>query len=270
MAYHVKDFIADTATIERAELLIEVIDLLDSIDYKDHIEKLEEVLMRIDDYPPSDSLNLMESILIDSLSYANVYYGLYLNDSDSNLYTLNNLKIITEGMLDIICDESRSLVSDTETDFNDAEYIINLLNDITDLDYSTISTLIEEIDSSLVDSIRDEEGETLSSNIKNSYLINKRLNRYNLKQKIVFFKSTFSNLNLGFDFINALKLLKDNLKEIKEIEQRTIEYLFLLLASNVSDDNLDSYLNETIDNIGNDDDEISKLRLISTRILKGL
>ena len=267
MSYHIKDLIADLSTIEKAELLIDSIDLLTSVGYDKHVEKLEDILMTIDANATADSLNLIEAVLLTSLADCCGEYGLYIFDDNPELFNLNKMNLLVTGFFDIITDESKQLIDVDELEEVSVEAICDLLDSMIELDISEIAGLIKDISDDLLIAIEENTiEETLGTDLSN-YNIKRRLKETNIISEVVHIKEALDNFGIGFDFKYGFVLIKNELMKIKNIEQRAIEYTAILLASSVENSNLSTYLNETIDEIGETDDEISNLRIMSKKLL---
>lgn len=267
MSYHIKDLIADLSTVKKAELLIDSIDLLTSVGYDKHVEKLEDILMTMDANASADSLNLIEAVVLTSLADCCSEYGLYISDTEPELFNLNKLNILTTGFFDLISDESKQLIDADELEEVSVEAICDLLDSIIELDINEITLLIEDISDDLLMAIEENSIEETFGTDLSSYDIKKRLKETNIISSVVHIKDALANFGLGFEFKYGFTLIKNELMKIENIEQRAIEYIAVLLASNVKDLNLSTYLNETIDEIGESDDEISNLRILTKRLL---
>lgn len=253
--------------MEKAELMLDIIDLLDAVNYEGYTEKLEDILMTIDNYPVSESLSLIESILSSSLIDCCKTYGLYINEENYDLLKLSSLYDITNGLFKIISDtDSEYEFLDTEDDSCKGKMISYLQSSVI-LDFHDLNELIDYADDDLVYAIENKDN-LLESEQSNKINIINRLKNSKILERAVNSRSLILASGFGYDFYEVLSLFKKELLAIDDLKQRSIDFIALLFASDIASKDLKNYFLETIDYIASDEEQSIKLKPIAENILK--
>lgn len=267
MSYHVKDLIADLATLEKAELMIDTIDLLDTVNYGSHFEKLEDVLMTIDMYSPSESLNLIESILMSSLIDCCRNYGLYIDENNYDAITLNKVFMVTNSVFDLISDEGKNFDDSAKDDDDNVSKMIGFLTPLTELDEDQLNEIIEGVDDDLITSIEENE-QILETSERTKINSLTRLRNTRILNDCTVARNLILATGYGFDFYETLSLVKTELINITDLRHRSFNFIAILLASDVDDKDINNYFDETIDYLAEGEQEAVDLRAVATNVLR--
>lgn len=268
MSYHIKDLIADLTTLEKTELLLEMIDLLDAVNFGSHTERLEDILMTVDMYPPDETLSMIEATLLTSLVECCKNYGLYIYDKDPDLFKSSIVLQIARAFFILVGDAS-SKPSKINTEDDNVKKIVEYIKELTTLDDFELLELIEDVDDDLISAI-EEEDEVLDTESISKVASLNRLRKSDILEKTLIVKELISSQGYGYDFYEMLSLFKKDITGITDLDQRAYEFIAVLLGSDLDNVDLYKYSDETIDYMAVDDEEAILLRKKADRIFKEL
>ena len=267
MSYHVKDLIADLTTMEKAELMIDSIDLLDTVNYGSHSEKLEDILMTYDEYPPSETLNLIESTLLSSLIDCCRNYGFYIDENNYDFLSLNRVFMVTNAIFDLINDEGKNFDDSAKDDDDNISKMIGFLKPLTDMDEYQLAEMIEGVDDDLISSIEENE-QILENDEKTKINSLSRLKSSKILDSCSVAKNLILAIGYGFDFYETLSLVKKELINITDLRHRSFNFIAILLASDVDNKDINNYFDETIDYLAESEEEAVELRSVAINVLR--
>lgn len=229
MSYHVKDLIANIATEEKTQLLFNTLDLLDAVNYIDHIKPIEDLLMTADNYDYNELLTLIEATLIVALVECCNEYGVYINDNNITYLTLYNMYFLTDSVIDIVCDDTKTITGDVMDETDIKTRFIYLLETIGSLDFFTLNELIDSIDDDLMLSIEDNEPPVIIDSFKKKTM--NRLEIYPLLKPIVQSDDFITTLGLGYDFSKAFGIYGPILKHEPDKRLMVSKFVALVVLS---------------------------------------
>lgn len=261
MSYHVKDLIAAIATEEKTQLLFNTLDLLDAINYIDHIKPIEDLLMTADNYAYDELLTLIEAILIVALIECCNEYGVYINDNNVTYLTLYNMYFLAEGVIDIICDDTKNLTGDTMDESDIKTRFIYLLESIGSLEYFTLNELIDSIDDNIMLSIDDNEPSVIIDTDTKQPMT--RLERYPLLKPIVQLDDFIITLGTDYDFPKAFGIYGPILKHENDKQLMVSKFVALVMLSHVEPLEFEDTIKEYIGYLQDTEDAVYTAMAIS-------